>query len=73
MTAADLSPAERAVVDRFEAAEPAPESLTEQVAVGIFYATEAAEYQEWPDVAPRVQHYCRTLADAAIAVMRGEP
>jgi len=66
MTAVEFSPQERARLDAIEAAEPAPESLRERVAVAI-HDTELCG--AWPcDYSERY----RDFADAALAVIRGE-
>ena len=68
MTAPELSPAERAVVERFEAACPARESLRERVAEAMWNA-DTIFVTFSPD--PEWERFKR-LADAAIAVMRGK-
>jgi len=66
MRAPELSPEESATLARIEAAEPAPESLRERVAVAI-HDTELCG--AWPcDYSERY----RDFADAALAVIRGE-
>jgi hypothetical protein len=79
MTAPELSETERARLDAIEAAEPAPESLRERVARAIW----EAENPAFPSVFTKTQvdqlwahnihdHYL-TIADAALAVVKGDP
>ncbi len=70
MTAPELSPAELAVVERFEAAEPAPESLRERVAEAL-YRYDGGR-QAWLRALPELADDYRRMADAAIAAVRGE-
>ena len=67
MTAPDLSPAERAVVERFEAAEPAPESWEVRNAVADFLRNWLWEAHNAP--LPRTPG---EAADELLAAMRGE-
>lgn len=75
MSAPDLSPVEAATVARFDAAPDAEESLRERVARALFDAEN--EDLEWDDYAIGVVHDSaqddyRALADAAIALIRGD-
>ena len=77
MTAPDLSPAERAVVDRFEAAPWAEESLHAVVCTAILYAvlgdTDGGLVVQGDLPAEEIARLIvEQAADAAIAVMRGE-
>ena len=74
MTAPLPSPEEQAVIDRFGAAEPAPESLRVRVAVALW--DEGAwcgecDHNDWYEC-PKCQADTGQYAGAAIAVMRGE-
>ena len=70
--ARDLSPAEQATLDRFEAAEPAPESLRERVAEALWNYDLGPNDATWASEDAADQDYYREMADAAIAAMRGE-
>lgn len=70
MTAPELTPAERATVDRFEAAPDAPESLRERVAEAICCAGETEH--RWWEIHECIRDGYRGLADAAIAVITEE-
>lgn len=61
----ELSPEEAAVVARFDAADSAPESLRERVA-------EAMKMWDGTTSSDSAQEWFLGLADAAIAVMRGQ-
>jgi hypothetical protein len=76
-----LTPEQQARADRIEGAPDAPESLRERMAVTLWRSDTEDEFPDadlerlWPKV---VSHFptdaaaYRRLADAAIAVMRGE-
>jgi hypothetical protein len=70
------TPAEQATLDRFEAGEPAPESLRERVARAIhgaaFYAEFPSVPRSWDDLTSWAAQGYRDAADVTIAVMRGE-
>jgi len=60
---------------RIERAEPAPESLRERVAVAIMdadYMQATGGLMDWLDLSEDEQNDFRHLADAALAVIRGE-
>lgn len=67
MTAPLPSPAEQAVIDRFDAGEPAEESFGERLSDAL--AAELESLGLAGEMSARASLY---LADAAIAVMRGE-
>ena len=70
MSAPDLTDAERATVDRFDAAPDAPESLRERVAQGIW---DSRGYNtRWFELNDTARAMFLSFADAAIAVMRGQ-
>lgn len=69
---ADLTPAERATVDRFDAAVPAPESLRERVAEAIFLAANPIPtYWSWVVADEETRNRYRKWASAAIRVITG--
>jgi hypothetical protein len=77
MSTPELSETERARLDAIEAAEPAPESLRERVARAIWeeaqatiYLTSGFEGEQRERI--RQQRFLR-LADAALAVIKGDP
>lgn len=68
MTAPELSETERAVVERFYAAAPAPESITERVAAAMF---EAISDRPWSEAGPLDRDGYRIEARAAVDAMKG--
>jgi len=79
MTAVEFSPQERATLERIEAAQPAPESLRERVAEALYNSTTQKSDAEimalaptWDENTDYVHRIFRRLADAALAVIRGE-
>lgn len=69
---APLSPREAQIVARFDETEAAPESLRERVAQAIAQAAYFAEPDIWEQLSELHRDNYRRLADAALAVMRGE-
>jgi len=75
MTAVEFSPQERATLARIEAAQPAPESLRERVAVAIMdadYEQATGGLMDWLDLSEDEQNDFRHLADAALAAIKGD-
>ena len=68
----ELSATEAATVARFEAADDAPESLRERLAETLYDWLESAEYCDWPDADRLTRFPAYHMADAALAVIRGE-
>ena len=70
----ELSETEAATVARFDAAPDAEESLRERVAIAIHNADDmgGGTLVRWEDEITVNRDEYRALADAAIAVLRGE-
>jgi len=71
MSAPELSPEERATVDRFEAAPEPPEILRERVAAALWEGQEWYYVCPWSEVGAQSRANFLHLTDAAIAVLSG--
>lgn len=69
MTAPELSPREAAIVDRFDRADPAPESCTERAAAAMY---EATTDRLWIEAGDLDRDSYLVEAQAVIDVLRGE-